>query len=433
MTLPCRSSSISLFFLLLVAVFGLPAADASNTRISPCALTDKQIAGLNVDAGTEIRAVPDYQKTVALLLRAAEFEKLDCIADSARDHKEMFPGGTWKLHAIYLGLEKPRVHATQKDWKAHIALLKQWIAARPQSITARVALAEAYVDYAWDARGHGYSDTVSETGWKLFNERAAQGRKTLTQASTLRQKCPEWYAAMQDVALAQGWKPSAKQALLDQAVKFEPDYFYYYRRYAVSILPQWDGEDGQLEKFLQSTADHIGGEAGDILYFQVAGLLVCCQIDQKLKFSWPRIQRGFADLEKHRGAAPENWNRLARIAAIHQDPVVANQMLARIGDQWSQEIWQTFSYFEAVRDWAKQVTPMMDAKSPEEENADANLQTADGQRYKAAFDETMHTVLLDCTNASSGTFSNSKLLFRIGKDGTVDQVITVVPAPLHLA
>jgi len=154
--------------------------------------------------------------------------------------------------------------------------------------------------------------------------------KACKQASFLRDKCPEWYVAMQDVALAQGWDPGAKRALLEQAVKFEPNYFYYYRKYAVSILPQWDGEEGQLEKFLQSRADQIGGDPGDILYFQVASLLGGC-INQPLKLSWPRIQRGFDALERQSGSAPDNRNRPARLAAIFNDPAVANKIIARIG------------------------------------------------------------------------------------------------------
>jgi len=134
---------------------------------------------LNGDASTDIRAVPDYKRTISRLLQAGKFEQLDCLADSTRSNKEVFPGGTWKLHTIYVGLEEPLLHATPKDWKAHIGLLKKWVAARPQSITARVAFAEACVNYAWDARGHGYADSVSQNGWKLFEQRSAEGRKSL--------------------------------------------------------------------------------------------------------------------------------------------------------------------------------------------------------------------------------------------------------------
>lgn len=417
----------SLLFLFLAAASDLSAADVSRGKLSPCGLTDAEAAGLGGDASTDIHALSDYKKTISYLLRVGKFEQLDCLADSARSHKEMFSGGSWKLHTIYVALEDPPVHPTPKDWKTYLGLLKQWVSAKPHSITADVVLAEADVNYAWDARGHGYANTVSENGWKLFEQRLAEGRKILEKASSLPDKCPEWYVAMQDVALAQGWTPGAKQDLLEQAVKFEPDYFYYYRNYAVSILPQWDGEQGELETFLQKTSDQIGGDAGDIVYFQVASLVVCC-IDQPMKFSWPRIQRGFDALERQYGPAPENWNKLARMAARYNDPVVANKMLAKIGDQWSEEIWRTPSYFESVKEWAKQVTPMMNLmnlKSPFEESAEANLRTPEGQRYKTAFNDAIRAVLPACKQESSIVPGTFKLLFRIGKDGMVDQVITV--------
>jgi len=143
---PRLSPSISLCFLLLAATCGLSGTEVPKAKLSPCALTATEIAGLGGDAGADIHAVSDYQKTISNLLRAGKFKQLDCLADSARSHREMFSGGTWKLHTIYVALEDPPLHATPQDWKAHIGLLKQWVSAKPHSITVRGALAEAYVN-----------------------------------------------------------------------------------------------------------------------------------------------------------------------------------------------------------------------------------------------------------------------------------------------
>jgi hypothetical protein len=102
-----------------------------------------------------------------------------------------------KVHTIYLALEKPALHATAKDWAKHIELLQKWSDRNSESITARVALAEAYVNYGWEARGSGYGDTVSNDGWTLFNKRAKRAKEILERASKLPTKCPEWYVAMQ--------------------------------------------------------------------------------------------------------------------------------------------------------------------------------------------------------------------------------------------
>lgn len=428
----CRFHPIPVLLVILIVACEFTSADVSKTKTSPCALTDAEVAGLNGDASTNVHAVSDYSKTIYTLFKAAKFEQLDCLADSARSHKETFPGGLWKIHAIYSGLARPPLHPTEEDWVAHIELLQRWVSTRPESITARVALAESYTRYGEDARGTGFADTVSESGWRLFNERTAKAKQILEQASVLSTKDPEWYVAMQDVALYQSWEPNARQALLEQAIKFEPAYYYYYRLYANSILPKWGGEEGEVAEFLQKAADKIGGDAGDILYFRVAGTLICgCQTDQKLNLSWPRIMRGFDAVEKQNGAAPENWNLLAHMAISFRDPDVAGKMFTRIGDQWSDNVWQNSPDFESAKQWAKQMAPIVARKRAAEEPAESNLRTPEGQRYNTAFADQIHTWMQPCVEELKGSdLGNFELLIKVGKEGTIEEITGGGNSPL---
>ena len=127
-----------------------------------CGLSDDDTAGLSRDLGTDVYAVRVYKDTISGMLHERNFEQLDCVADHARSNQERFPGGMWKLHELYKGLSEPvaQQHATEEDWKRLLELLQSWIAEQPKSITARVALASAWINYAWDARGRGYSDKV---------------------------------------------------------------------------------------------------------------------------------------------------------------------------------------------------------------------------------------------------------------------------------
>ncbi len=316
------------------------------------------------------------------------------------------------------------MHPTQQDWKRHISLVRQWVSAKPKSITPRIALAESYVNYGWDARGSGFADTVSDSGWKLLDQRVSQALQVLKEARSLPKKCPEGYVAMQQVALAQGWSPNAKQMLLEEAVQFEPAYYYYYRAYAISILPKWDGQEGDLARFLKNAADLVAGDSGDILYFQV-GAYVACLTDDQLKLSWPRIQKGFRALEQRSGSALENTNYLARLAYMYQDPLVANRMFARIGEQWSEHIWGTSNYFESMRKWAKQMSSMMRSQNEEEEAAEANSLAVEGQRYKAAIDQTIDSMIPDCIKEDGIPTGDFEMLFHVQKDGMIDKVNTV--------
>src|ERR1700689_668627 len=68
-----------------------------------------------------------------------KFDDLDRMANQLRREKSRFQGSSWKLTAFYGALDKPML--TDKDTLDHLAHLKRWVALRPESITARVALA----------------------------------------------------------------------------------------------------------------------------------------------------------------------------------------------------------------------------------------------------------------------------------------------------
>lgn len=415
----------TLILILLIAACSFANAEVLKAKALPCLLTDAEVAGMSGDAGADIQAVKHFKETANHMLHDERFEALDCLADSLRSSKETFPGGMWKLHNLYTGLSQPLLHPTEEDWTTHMALVNKWVTVNPKSITARVTLAESYVSYAGSARGTGYADTVSESGWKLFEQRNLEAKRVLDEASELPSKCPEWYLAMQFVAQYQSWENSESRALFDRAVKFEPAYYYYYRAYSQSIQPKWGGEPGDVEKFLKAEADRVGGDAGDIVYFQAAADLVCgCQSDQELDLSWPRIQKGFAALEERSGSAPENLNIMASLASSFNDPLVADKMFDRIGDQWSEGKWGTQSRYDSTKQWAKQWAPMMARQRSTEESAAANLRTPEGQRYQATVDEKIRPWIQSCLETSGGSDPGKyELLFRISKEGMVDDML----------
>jgi outer membrane protein assembly factor BamD (BamD/ComL family) len=98
-----------------------------------------------------------------------KFDELDRMAAEYRGEESRFPGGEWKLREFYGALDAPQL--TDKDSADHIAHLERWMQVRPESITARVALATNLHRWAWVARGNGMAETVTAEGWRLFNER----------------------------------------------------------------------------------------------------------------------------------------------------------------------------------------------------------------------------------------------------------------------
>ena len=277
-------NSISIFAL-VIAMFSA-GADAAKVKPQACGLGAAQASRFSEDEGTDARALSDFSQAAYDLMKAGKFVQLDCVASSVRSKKERSAGGMWKIHAIYADLGKPPLHPTVEDWRAHMAMVNRWVALRPQSITARIALAESYIEWAQDARGTGFADTVSESGWKLYKQRLAKAKQILDKATALPVKDPEWYVTMQKIALGT-FGPEANRDLFARAVKFEPGYYYYYQRYAQSILPKWSKE-GETEKFAQESADQIGGDAGDAIYFRIASNLLICNCQDQQGDQWDK-------------------------------------------------------------------------------------------------------------------------------------------------
>jgi len=84
------------------------------------------------------------------LLKQEKFKELEAMAAEFRSRKTRFPDGQWKLFHFYKGVAKPE-KSSEDEWKGIFIQLERWSKASPESLTARVATAEAWLNYAWDA------------------------------------------------------------------------------------------------------------------------------------------------------------------------------------------------------------------------------------------------------------------------------------------
>ncbi len=373
-----------------------------------------------------------YQEGIRALFQQEKFEVLDKTADAARATKARLPGGFWTIHLIYSALMTPAegtYDASENDWTSQLVRLQRWTAQRPHSITARVALGGAQLQYAWRARGGGYADKVTDDGWRLFQQRAEMAAKTLMDASSLPAKCPEWFLTTQLTARALGQSKEMQTAIFEKAIAFEPDYQYFYRAQAEMLMPKWEGEEGEMAAFAGHVADRIGGKKGDIIYFQIAVVLNCgCDNDRGLNgLSWPRIKRGYTDLEEQYGEFVGNLNGMAYMAGMAGDIAYAHEMFTRIGEGWDETLWHKKANFEMVRQWAQfaEVPKTMDAAM---KAADENLQTSDGRKFDEqvakTFASNYSATVTECLK-SSGDLSlvPFEMVLQVGGNGTVEQIV----------
>jgi hypothetical protein len=317
----------------------------------------------NLNAAAEDHGGEDqYKRDMLDLLTQRKFDALDNAAREARSSKSRFRGGTWRLYTFYKAISDPSAGGSASDaqWSAHVDLLNQWVATRPQSITARVALAETYYNWGWQARGKGYASTVTQQGWDRLGDRVQRAHRILTESSGLAERCPYWFEVMQHVALAEGWEKSRARALLDQAVSFEPGFFHFYREYTNFIAPRWYGTEGEAEAFVNEASTRAGGAEGAFLYFELSTVVLCvCDSDRArmTHLSWDKIKQGYNALEQLYGTSSLKMNRFAYMAYLAGDRPTAAQVFERLGTSWDQTVWRNRELYERARAWAASTPP----------------------------------------------------------------------------
>lgn len=268
----------------------------------------------------------DLARDVVALLAATNYVRLDELAARLRLSKERYADGGWKLSVIYEGL-LPADTAADDIWEKREQAIEHWIVARPDSITARLALANFLVAYGWKARGSGGADQVTETGWKLFRSRLGRAVEAWRQSNPLKEKCPYSWRILMRVALgAQMDKPHFNQ-MFARAIQVEPDCENFYVGRAIYLLPQWYGQDGEWGADLGLSADVVGGEKGDLLYAQVVW-----NMDQRYDMLffrddgllWSRVDKGFGIIEKQFPDALDARIERAHLAIVAGDSQLAN-------------------------------------------------------------------------------------------------------------
>jgi len=396
---------------------------AVSNRVAPASAIT---AGLSADTRNDVHATEKYGQAIRELLKERKFEQLEQIAATARSQKTRFAGGTWKLYVLYEALKQPAGGPTAGDavWQSHLLTLHSWAVSHPDSVTARIALAEAFLNYTQKLRADADSDkgiSSTEDPWEVINTSLYIAQIALKQASELDTKCPHLYFVQQEMT------KGGDQELLDKAVSLEPSYYPSYRLHALFLHPLWHGEEGAPEKFADQISARIGGKQGAVAYFEVAAALACTPGTNKLpppKLSWDKVKQGYAALEELYGGSLVKLNQYACLAVHAEDMALAQQLFARVGDRWDPHTWQSKAYFESSKRRAQSPGDIVTARSASQTNMD----TPEGSRYfqqiVMEFKQKNAANFRDCAQPLGHELGGSFDLFlKIANDGEVQQVI----------
>ncbi len=147
------------------------------------------------EVSPDVEPLPDSKVLRGIILaqaRRGDFDSLEAWADRFRKG-DVMAGNEYALELLYERIgDAHLVGGTASQggleawYQGQLAMIDEWLKQKPKSVTARVAKAQAYIAYAWDARGNEFADKVPEEGWKVFGERMETAEEILNKTARLK-------------------------------------------------------------------------------------------------------------------------------------------------------------------------------------------------------------------------------------------------------
>ena len=296
------------------------------------------------------------------LLEQKKYDELDKIARELKKSGESTASGLWKLDLFYNSFvwvpSKNSEKMADQDYVDRITKITAWANARPNSPTALIALAHVYYKYAWFARGGGFADKVTDTGWKLMADRNAVCHKLTDKAMALPEKDPRAYYQLLRLAKEEGPYDAerCKQLLKESRAKF-PTYKNVYFVRVLDLQPRWHGEDGEWEQFAKDSADSFGGVEGDKLYAQIVWAVERTHwyrkenIFRTFKLDYPRVRRGMDALQTQFPSSLSLISMYCCLASHAGDKPTARQLFKQLAGRVDKDTWNHENVFEYWRNY----------------------------------------------------------------------------------
>ncbi len=280
-------------------------------------------------------------------LEALDYDWLEETADLFRTQLARHHTGHLKLVAFYEGLSTVPGARTEDNYKLRDAQLTKWLEARPESVTARIALGGFLIHYAWLARGSGYLDKVAPEGKRLFIERFVRASELLSPLTDRRVQDPLLYRHAIWCAIALNLESKLVDTWLKESLRIDPRYTGILHAASTHYLPRWGGDDDDVvelaDRAVELTRDELGLGAYAVVVEAVRGYHP--QVFDDFDFSRKKSKQGFQDLIT---AFPHDrswYDRACLTAAAAGDHETVSEMLAVIGDHPVEWIWPAGNYF----------------------------------------------------------------------------------------
>ena len=282
-------------------------------------------------------------------LAVGNYVELERLFAQLNSPEQRLLDGRWKLTGFDQGVE-----AFVSDgnlWHVRYEPIKEWRKKHPRSPAAAAAEAMYWRTYAWHARGSGFISTVSKEGAQLFQERMQNAERVLRQSKDYGPENPLWYSEYLNVALASGWPLAEFRKLFEEATAKAPTFYPHYFAMLNRLLPMWGGNYVLIDEFVAQSVEKTLAAEGTSMYARLYWCLdqrepLSSDLFKNSKVSWPRLRKGFEDLQARTPNSYWNMNAFAAFACRAGDRKTYTKLRSDMKDHVFQEAWRSNYSFD---------------------------------------------------------------------------------------
>lgn len=155
--------------------------------------------------------------------------------------------------------------AVSEQSTGYISSLDAWCLNEKNSPICHLVRGVTYISAAWEARGSGTSDTVSEEGEKLFEERLHLAEEDLLKTAALDPQDPTPYASLLTVARGLGQPLPLVQERFQAALERDSSHWDAHCEMLSLYTAKWGGSHESMFAFARAASTRTNDDSLDIL------------------------------------------------------------------------------------------------------------------------------------------------------------------------
>lgn len=255
-----------------------------------------------------------------------------------------FDDGRPRLSVLLKALSKS--FDDEKNWDKSLQRVEGLKLKYPNSALGVVVEASYWATYAWHARGHGYSSTVTPEGWHLFHERMEKSEKILADNKTVGDTLPNWYELMLEVKGALGRSEEERGKIFYEGAKKYKNYLPLYFKMSHYLQPLWGGKWETVDEMVTWSVNNTKDSEGQSLYARIYWSVGKSVVYKNNLFAvspakWPKMRAGFEDLMIRYPKSKWNLNYFAMFACHAGDKKTFLNLRKKMADNIMDDAWSS--------------------------------------------------------------------------------------------